>query len=81
MMAARFAAMERSSEAAMRALSERGELCRQIADITQGGEDTGCAQKWMAAMREAKDRTGALRDLLERKRMQPDAEPSPPSGA
>lgn len=81
MMAARFAAMEWSSEAAMRALVERGELCRQIADITQGSGDAGCAQKWMAAMHELKNRTGALRDLLDRKWMQPDAEPSPPSGA
>lgn len=73
MVAAQFAAMEWSLGAAMRALSERGELCRQMADKAR---DAGCASQWTAAMHEAKERTGVLRDLLEQEWMHPgDAEP------
>ena len=82
MVAAQFSAMEWSLGAAMRALSERGELCRQMAGKAHAVGDAGRALQWTAAMHEAKERTGALRDLLERKWMHPDdAEPSAPSGA
>ncbi len=82
MAAAQFAAMEWSLGAAMRALSERGEMCRQMADKAQAAGDEGLALHWTAAMHEAKERTGALRDLLEREWMHPgDTEPPTPSGA
>jgi len=81
MVAAQFAAMEWSLGAAMRSLSERGELCRQMADKAQVAGDAGRALQWTAAMHEAKERTGALRDLLKREWMHPgDAEPLAPSG-
>ncbi len=81
MVAAQFAALETALEAAMRSLSERGELCRQMADKTRaaGGEKT--ADQWTAAMKEAKDRTGTLRHLLEKEWTHPGAiEPLTPSG-
>jgi two-component system chemotaxis response regulator CheB len=68
MVAAQFAAMEWSLGAAMRALSERVELCRQMADKAR---DAGNASHWTAAMHEAQERAGALRDLLEREWLQP----------
>ena len=81
MVAAQFAAMEWSLGAAMRSLSERGELCRQMADKARAAGDAGCASGWTAAMHEAKERTGALRDLLELEWMHPGhAEPLAPSG-
>ena len=81
MVAAQFAAMEWSLGAAMRSLSERGEMCRQMADKARAAGDAGRASDWTAAMHEAKERTGALRDLLEREWMHPgDAEPLVPSG-
>jgi two-component system chemotaxis response regulator CheB len=80
MVAAQFAAMEWSLGAAMRSLSERGELCRQMADKARAARDARCASQWTVAMHEAKERTGALRDLLEREWMHPgDAELLAPS--
>jgi two-component system chemotaxis response regulator CheB len=67
-LAAQFAALEWSLQAAMRLLSERGELCRQMADKTG---DAGLAAGWIAAMQEAKARTGVLRTLLEQEWTQP----------
>ncbi|MGI4794610.1 MAG: chemotaxis protein CheB [Janthinobacterium lividum] len=66
MVAAQFEAMEWALEASMRALSERGELCRQMADRSREAEDAGSAAQWASAMREAKERTGTLRQLLEK---------------
>jgi len=81
MVAAQFAAMEWSLGAAMRSLSERRELCRQMSDKARAAGDARSTLQWTAAMNEAKERTGALRDLLERAWMHPgDAEPSAPSG-
>ncbi len=65
MMAAQFAAMEWSLEAAMRALSERGELCRQMAERSGKALDPDSATRWAGAMRQAKERTSVLRQLLE----------------
>ena len=82
MVAAQFAALEGTLEAAMRSLSERGELCRQMADKTGRAGDAGMAAEWEAAMHEAKERTGVLRELLEREWTHPgDIEPLAPSGA
>ena len=78
--AAQFAAMGWSLGAAMRALSERGEMCRQMADMARAAGDAGRAQQWTGAMREAKGRTGAVRGLLEGEWMHPgDTEPPAPS--
>ena len=66
MVAAQFAALEWSMEAAMRSLSERGDLCRQMADKARSGGDTDVAEHWTAAMHEAKERTGIVRELLEK---------------
>ena len=80
MVAAQFAAMEWALEAAMRSLSERGELCRQMADRSRDG-DAGLALQWTEAMREAKERTGMLRQLLEKEWTHPgDIGPLAPSG-
>jgi len=76
MIAAQFAALEWTLEAAMRSLSERGELCRQMADKTGSAGDAGAAAQWAAAMHEAKERTGVLRDLLGEEWLHPgDIEP------
>ena len=81
MVAAQFGAMEWSLGAAMRSLSERGELCRQMADKARDTGDARSASQWAAAMHEAKERTGSLRDLLEREWTHPgDVEPLAPSG-
>jgi two-component system chemotaxis response regulator CheB len=71
MMRAQFAALEQSLEMAMRALSERGELCRQMADLveTKGGIS---AAEWNAAENEAKEQTFQIRQVLEREWLQPD---------
>ena len=75
MVAAQFASLEWSLAAAMRSLSERGELCRQMADKAELAGDADGALRWSEAMREAKERAGALRDLLEREWTHPgDAE-------
>ena len=75
MVAAQFASLEWSLAAAMRSLNERGELCRQMADKAELAGDGGCARQWREATREAKERTGVLRDLLEREWTHPsDAE-------
>ena len=81
MIAAQFAALEWDLEAAMRALSERGELCRQMVEKARSAGDDGMAAQWEAAMHEAKERTGVLRELLGREWIHPgDIEPLAPSG-
>ena len=80
MMRAQFAALEQSLEAAMRSLSERAELCRQLVEtIADGGHDPQAAAQWEAAEAEAKAQTFLLRRVLEREWIQPDAfERAPP---
>ena len=72
MVAAQFAAMEGFLGAAMRSLSERGELCRQMAEKLHTAENPAAGAQWDAAMREAKERTAALRQLLEKEWVHPD---------
>ena len=79
MVVAQSAALEWSLAAAMRALSERGELCRQMADKAADAGDIGLAAQWGKAMREAKDRTGAMRDLLGQEWTRP-GDPAPQPG-
>ena len=76
--AAQFAAMEWSLGAAMRSLSERGELCRQMAEKAQAAGEAPVALQWERAMREAKERTAGLRQLLEDKWMHPGDVDTPP---
>ena len=64
--AAQFAALEWSLGAAMRSLSERSELCRQMADKAQAAGEALVAVQWHAAISEAKERTVVLRQLLEK---------------
>jgi two-component system, chemotaxis family, protein-glutamate methylesterase/glutaminase len=66
MVAAQFAALEWSLGAAMRSLSERGELCRQMADKARDAGDADAAAQWVVAMQEGKERTSLLRQLLEK---------------
>ncbi len=65
MAAAQFAALEWTLAAALRSLSGRGEPCRQMADKARSTGDAGAAARWEAAMREARERSGVLRRLLE----------------
>lgn len=81
MVAAQFAAMEGYLGAAMRSLSERGELCRQLAEKSRAAGNATAGAQWDAAMREAKERTAALRQLLEEEWVHPDhIETLQPSG-
>lgn len=80
MVAAQFTALEWSIGAAMRSLSERGDLCGQMAEKARDAGDLDTAEDWTAAMREAKERTGIVRELLEKKWTHPgDTEPLAPS--
>ena len=73
MVAAQFAALERSLAGSMRSLSERGELCRQMAEKCHAAGDPVGAAQWDTAMREAKERAVALRRLLEKEWIHPDS--------
>ena len=72
-LAAQFHALEQCLERALRALNERAELCRLMADksdvaeTSQGGE----RELWDAARREALQQTESLRSLLTREWLQP----------
>lgn len=72
MMAAHTVVLERALETAMRSLSERGELCRQMAETARATEQFETAAQWKAAKDEAKEQTATLRRLLEREWIQPD---------
>ena len=65
LVAAQFAALEGQLEATLRSFGERGELCRQMAEKCRTGGDGPAASQWETATREADDRTGVLRRLLE----------------
>ncbi len=81
MVPAQFAAMEWSLAAAMRSLTERGELCRQMGERAQAAGHAELAAQWTAATHEARERAVGLRDLLEREWTHPDPiEPQPHSG-
>ena len=80
MVAAQFAALEWSLGAAMRSLSERGELCRQMADKAGRGGDADGALRWQEAMHEARERAGVVRDLLETEWRRPE-DPGQPAAS
>jgi 8-oxo-dGTP pyrophosphatase MutT (NUDIX family) len=66
----------------MRSISERGELCRQMAGgKSRAAGNAPAAAQWDAAMREAKERTGVLRQFLKKEWVHPDGvEVLEPSG-
>lgn len=81
MAAAQFAALEWTLAAALRSLSERRELCQQMADMARSAGDAGTAAQWEAAVREAEERSGMLQHLLEREWTHPgEDEPKAASG-
>ena len=71
MVAAQFAALQGTFEAAMRSLSERSELCRQMAEKSRAAINPITAAQWDAAMQEAMERTVVLRELLEKEWIHP----------
>ncbi len=73
MVAAQFAAMEVSLAAAMRSLSERAELCRQMAERSHAAGGTAVGAQWDKATGEARERAAALRQLLSAEWVHPDA--------
>lgn len=82
LVAAQYSAMEWSLEAAMRAMSERGDLCRQMAAKSRADGYHHTADRWDDAMKEARDRTAVLRGLLEKDWLHPgEAEPPAQSAA
>jgi two-component system chemotaxis response regulator CheB len=62
MLEAQFNVLEIKLAAAMVALNERAELCRQLEELTPGGEDADALQ---AAKQEALERAAILKDVLE----------------
>ncbi len=66
MMEAQSVAMERSLEAAMRSLGERGELCRQMVEKAQAANDPSALAHWRKANGEARNQAAALQKLLEK---------------
>lgn len=65
MLAAQFLQMERALETALRSLSERADLCRQMsAKVLVKDENVESRDLWDAASQEAVDRTQPLRQLL-----------------
>ena len=65
LVAAQSSALASSLGAAVQALSERGELCRQMASTAQAAGHADMATRWDHAMRETRARTAALRRLLD----------------
>ena len=75
MAAAQFAALEWTLAAALRSLSERDELCRQMAGDAWNAGNASAAARWDAAAREARERSGVLRRLLEQEWSHPGEDP------
>ena len=72
MAAAQFAALEGGLAATLRSLSERAELCRQMAGKSQAAGQAETTARWDAAAREAETRVAAVRELLEADWTHPD---------
>lgn len=72
MMSVQFLTMERALETALRSLSERAELCREMSAKLADDPDGAVAHKhWAAAKDEALDQTEPLRALLTRPWLHP----------
>ena len=69
MMRAQFHALEQSLELALRALGERRELCRQMAELADA--EALAATEWEAAENEAAEQGLALQKIVEREWIQP----------
>lgn len=74
MLHGQFIAMEQTLEAALRAMNERAELCRQMAE--QAGPDHASAAQWQLAVEEARDQSRSLQGVLDHVWMRP-APPAP----
>ncbi|HET7371428.1 MAG TPA: chemotaxis protein CheB [Gammaproteobacteria bacterium] len=70
MAAAQFTEMDRGIETALRCLSERIEMCRQMAERAGGAPDR---DGWTAAMRQAEERAGEMEQFLRRDWLSPDS--------
>lgn len=72
MLAAQFLVLERFIEQAMRSLSERAELCRQmLARLDEDASAEARKQVWRDALQEAIDQTAPLRTVLTRQWLHP----------
>ena len=81
MAAAQFAALEWTLASALRSLREREELCRQMKDNARGAGDADAAARWETAAQEARERGGALQQLLEQEWTYPaEGKPAAASG-
>ena len=77
MLAAQFLAMERFIEQAMRSLSERAELCRQmLVKLADRGATDAARDHWRQALEEALEQTDPLRKVLNRSWTHPGAPPN-----
>ncbi|MBC7801126.1 MAG: chemotaxis protein CheB [Gemmatimonadaceae bacterium] len=81
LVAAQFAALEWSLEAALRAIGERAELCRQRAGAARDNADPATAAAWDAANDEAIERTAVLHRLLGQEWMHPGETETPADAA
>ncbi|MBC7767606.1 MAG: chemotaxis protein CheB [Phycisphaerales bacterium] len=69
MVTGQFRAMEQAMEAALRSISERAKLCREMAELTGAGQVFSA--QWRQAMDEAHESAAPLRELLEREWIHP----------
>jgi two-component system chemotaxis response regulator CheB len=69
--------MEKSLEWALRALNERAEICRQMATEDHVVADPALREAWLAAEREARDRSERLRQMLLAEWITPESNPPP----
>lgn len=66
MLAVQFLTLERFVEQAIRALSERAELCRQMSEKPPRADNPAERERWIAAMEEALDQAKPLHALITR---------------
>lgn len=74
MLAAQFLALERFVEQALRSLSERAELCRQMSEKPPRADNPAERDRWVAAMEEALAQAEPLRELITREWLHPSGE-------
>jgi len=71
MLAAQFLALERFVEQALRSLSERAELCRQMSEKPPRADNPTERERWVAAMEEALTQSEGLHALITREWLHP----------
>jgi two-component system chemotaxis response regulator CheB len=74
---AQFRQVEQALEVALRALGERAELCRRIAERARAGGRQRSAEHWEEARRQAEAHLKVLRRFLEEDWLQPAEQPPP----